>query len=491
MLKSKFLEIVRTFTKKELKEFRDFVTSPIYNSNKNVIRIFDIVRKHWPEFKSPAIEKEKLFEVIYPDKKYNDTVMRILSSDLLSLSEEYITYKRFTRESFDKTKLLLAELKERKLNPLFVKHEREAAEILYKGGISIQDYYLNHFQLESAKIDFLISRDRQNDSGSSQIRKSEYLVTFAITNILNIVQELTEYEEVLNEKQDFRLAAEFLKSLDLDRVMQYMKKHKFKYYNVVEIYYFMYKLQSEHEYEKYYSLLRESIDKNLEIFSSEEQYNLFLILESCCLTRMRYGLLSDYSGLFEVYELMLRREAFTVSSRDYMQANLFRNIFYTAVVLKKFSWAEKFISDFSGFLLPEQKEDMTNYSGAILKFERGELESALGDISKVNYGFFVFKFESRVLMMKIYYEMKSFDSVVSLMDAFSHFLAKNKNVSEVYKEQFMNFLRFLRSLIKYSQNPGKNIKTDIHELKLTIENTRLVINKRWLLEKVNQLESAG
>lgn len=487
MVKSKFLDIVRTFSKEELKEFRGFIASPVYNTNKNVIKIYDIVRKQKPGFNSPVLEKEELFKVIYPGKKYNDTVMRILSSDLLSLSEEFITFKRFSEYSFDKSKYLLEELKDRNLGSLFVKHQKEAGNILNNCGISIQDFYLNHYHLESSNVDFLIRRDRQDESGKNLLRKSEYLVTFALTNILNIVQELSEHEEVLNERSEFSLALEFLNSLDLDRIMKYMKERKFEHYAVIEIYYLMYKCMLGKKYGEEYIRLKELIGKNMELFSREEQYNLFLILESCCLTQMRYGNLNDYNELLNVYELMLGREIFSVSSRDYMQANLYRNIFYTAVVLGKFEWAEKFTSDYSAYLLPGQKEDMIHYTSSILKFERKEFEDALEEITKVNYGFFVFKFDARLVMMKIYYEMKAFDPVLSLVDTFTHFLAKNKIVSEIYKEQFMNFLKFLKMLIKLSQSSPAAGKIDVHELTGKIKSTHVLINKRWLLDKAREM----
>jgi hypothetical protein len=94
MHKSKFIDIVKTFSRDELKQFKDFVNSPYHNSNKNVIKIYDIIRKHVPEFSSAFLEKENLFRAIYPGKKYNDTVMRILSSDLLSLAEEFLILNR-------------------------------------------------------------------------------------------------------------------------------------------------------------------------------------------------------------------------------------------------------------------------------------------------------------------------------------------------------------------------------------------------------------
>jgi hypothetical protein len=52
MEKSKVIDIFRTFSPDELKRFRDFVHSPFHNKNKNVIRLFEILKKYYPDFES-------------------------------------------------------------------------------------------------------------------------------------------------------------------------------------------------------------------------------------------------------------------------------------------------------------------------------------------------------------------------------------------------------------------------------------------------------
>src|SRR5260370_5344844 len=110
MLKSKFIDILKTFSPKEFKQFRDFIHSPFHNSNKNVIKLYEIIRKYTPKFDSSSIEKEKLFRKLYPGKKYNDTVMRILLSDLLRLGEEFLIQRRSRQNPFAENLFLLEEL---------------------------------------------------------------------------------------------------------------------------------------------------------------------------------------------------------------------------------------------------------------------------------------------------------------------------------------------------------------------------------------------
>ena len=486
MLKSKFIDIIKTFSKEELRQFRDFLHSPFHNTNKNVIKVFELIRKYPPDFDSPLLEKEKLFLKIYPGKKYNDTVMRILSSDLLSLAEEFLSYLRLCKNSFTEKKFLMEELKERKAEGLFNKHMKEAEALLNKEGSIDETYFLNRYEIETAKVNFLISNDRQDESGKHLLKTGEYLVNFFLMNILNITQELTEHEEALNEKYDFNLADLILKNTDLEKVMAYLKERNYEYYHVLEIYHYMNKCGGPAVDIKYYNALKETIGANLGQFRREARHNLFLILESCCITLMRYGGGIDYPDLMKVYEMMIEHKIFSDNGRNFMQANLFRNIFYTAVVLKKYEWAEAFLNDYHSYLLPEQREDMFNYTKAVLNFERKRFAEALEQIFRVNYNFFVLKYEAKTLTMKILYELKLFEQALSLIDSFSHFLSKNKKVSELYKRQFMNFLKYCRALIKKSQKKEQFTKVDIAELKKKISDEKDIINKSWLLEKAEE-----
>lgn len=491
MLKSKVIEILRTFSPEELKGFRNYIISPFHNRNRNVIKLFELARKYAPGYDSPGLLKDKLFKKLYPGKKYSDIVMRILLSDLLRLAEEFLAYTRYTKEPFAEEKYLLEELTERNLDSLFNKHIKESEELMKTGGNINDSYFLKGFDIETAKVDFLISKDRQTESGEALLRKGEYLIDFFLMNALNITTELWEHEEVLNAEFGFNLADEFLNNTGLEKILAYMRENNHKHYPVIEIYYYMYMCLKDEANDKYYRKLKDSVIKNLGIFSFDEQYNLFLGLESCCVSRLRLGITSN-NDMMEVYELMLSNNIFSQSSRDYMQANLFRNIFYTAVVLKRYEWAEEFVNDYYNYLLPVQRTDMYNYTTALLSFERKKYETALEHISKVNYGFFVFKFEAKVLMMKIYYELKFYEPALSLVDSFSHFLLKNKKVSKTFREPFMNFLKFLKLLIKTSNNKNTSRRFDSAELSKKAEETKHLIGKRWVLEKSVELEkSAG
>src|SRR4030095_12419291 len=365
MLKSKAAEILRTFTNEELKSFRNYIVSPFHNTNKNVIKLFEIARNFAPEYDSPGLHKENLFKKLYPGKKYSDIVMRILLSDLLRLAEEFLAYTGYIKEPFAEEKYLLSELTNRKLDSLYNKHIKVSEQIMITDGSINEVYFLNKFDLESLKVSFLISKDRQMESWEALKQKGEYLVDFFLINALSITSELWEHEEVFNAKVGFNLVEEFLNNSDLEKILILMKEKDHKHFHVMEVYYYMYLCLKNNESDEYYKKFKDSFIKNLDIYSYDEKYNLFLALESSCVSKIRIGRPGVMEELMKVYELMLSSGIFNQSSRIYMQANLFRNIFYTALRLKRYQWAEDFIERHHKYLVIDQREDMFNYITAL------------------------------------------------------------------------------------------------------------------------------
>jgi hypothetical protein len=484
LVKSKFLDIVKTFSPQELKDFRDFIHSPYHNRNKKVRLIFEIVKKNAPAWESEKLSKEKIFQKLFPGKQYNDVVMRILLSDLVKLTEEFLAFSRYKTSPFIGKKLLLDELKERKLDSFHSRHLRLAEEMLVSSGITNQSYFLDLYNLKSSYIDFMIAHDKQIQTTAEVLKQGEHLLFFSLIGLLNTAHELLTHQEIVNISIDVNLVAEFLKDFNLDAFMGYLKKIDHEYYPVAAIYYYMYKT-CEDEKDEYYFKLKELVEENLHRFGREEKFNLLIILESTCVSKLSSGKQEFYRHLMDIYEFMIKEDLLTHTKKDYIQTNLFRNIFYIAVILKKYEWAEEFIEHYNTRINPEQKENMFHFSRAFLCFEKKQFENALENISKVTHKFFVFKFDAKVLMLKIYYELEEYEPALSLIDSFYHFLSNNKSIHSHDRERFGNFLKYLKLFIKLKDGPQKK---DAGLLKKEISSAGNIINQKWLIEKAKELE---
>src|SRR5438552_1897987 len=137
MLNSNLLKLLAKFTPSEMKEFGEFASSPFFNKNENVIKLFEYVRKYYPDFENKKLEKENAFSKIFPKQKYNDGYMRTLMFRLQNLAEEYLSYANYRKKEGALKINLLDELNSRKLEKAFLKalneQEKEFEESAYKG----------------------------------------------------------------------------------------------------------------------------------------------------------------------------------------------------------------------------------------------------------------------------------------------------------------------------------------------------------------------
>jgi len=62
MIKSKAIQVLKTFSEDELRLFSKFVNSPFHNNNKNLSRLFAYLKKHYPLFDNKRFTKRTLCE---------------------------------------------------------------------------------------------------------------------------------------------------------------------------------------------------------------------------------------------------------------------------------------------------------------------------------------------------------------------------------------------------------------------------------------------
>src|SRR4030095_1171912 len=90
MKDTKIIKFLSLFTKEEFKKFGLFVSSPYFNRLNNVTRLYAILKKYHPDFKSKSLTKENIYKKIFPGQKYDDVKIRALFSYLLALAEKFI-----------------------------------------------------------------------------------------------------------------------------------------------------------------------------------------------------------------------------------------------------------------------------------------------------------------------------------------------------------------------------------------------------------------
>jgi hypothetical protein len=484
VFKSKFIEILKSFSPAELKEFKDFVRSPFHNKNKNVIKMYDLVRKYAPGFENKKLAKGAVYKKLFPGKTYNDAVIRILISDLIRLAEEYISYSRFQRDPLEESMLVIKEMRDRKLHSLFEKAYKEAESRLNLRNITSQNLLLDKMRLERERVEHNIYNDRQKLNSCHQQNFGEYLISYFLINLFELRHDLHVQKDLYNANFEFDMISTFFRSFDFDTYIRYLKDNSFKYYYIVNLYYQMHMADMFPDEDKYYYEFRKELESNLDKLSKSEKQSLYLKLESLIIQKIERGNREYYSDLLELYRILLKHGLYKEEGDPFMRVEMFRNIMFTGLFLKDFEWTEKFISEYVNELTTEHRDNMYYLSLANLYFAKKEFEKALENIIKVNYQLFVLKADVKVITLKIYFELKQIESAISAADTFSKFVLNNRNISELFKDRYLSFLKFYRRLLGIYNENGPLEKIEF--LRKQILQSAEVLSKSWLLEKLSE-----
>jgi len=90
MVNSKLVKLLKTFSKQEILKFKDFVNSPYFNKNRNVINLCEEVLTYGPGFDSAGFTEENVYRKIFGNEKFDYFKIKNIISDLFSLAAEFL-----------------------------------------------------------------------------------------------------------------------------------------------------------------------------------------------------------------------------------------------------------------------------------------------------------------------------------------------------------------------------------------------------------------
>ena len=482
MKNTKIINLLRKFSENELKDFRKFVDSPFFNKEgKYVLRFYDEIRKYYPEFTDLNLERKNIFEKLYPGKFYDDVIMRKLSSSLQRLAEEYLNYVFFRSSGYAKDLMNLRMLRERRLVSQFElkAQDLETSFTEKKHQIDI-DYFRNRFRLETEKINYYMDFNSLVKQQQNSLQKIQgYIVYDALINILDIAYNIlvglnTMYSGKAN------VVLKIIDILDLESVSAMLKKESPDLFPVFELFYLRYLSMLKFD-EETYRKYKKAAFKNLDLYNRENRFTIMVSLQNFCITKFVKGERKFAYELHEIHKEMLKMELLINETNGYMNMNSFRNIILTAQYVGKYSWMEKFIRDYEKSILPEQRESLSAWAKASFHYSNGNFKEALKELQSVKNDHFLTKHDIKLLLMKIFYELKDYETAISFADTYRKMVENDKTYSDIHKNSHKKFAIFYSKFIKLVAN---NNYSELPFLRSEVE--KAVCNsKEWLIEKMN------
>lgn len=484
MISSHYIEILKSFSEEEFNRLEDFLNSPYHNKNSTVIKLFLLIKKYYPEFDSPKLEREKIYIKLYPGKKYNDQVFRNLISDSIKVFLNFLKTEKFNSSKFISEESLLTEANNRVLDNTFRKTLKIINDEFFSHGNISTDYFNFRRTVENNLFSFEIVRGHQERTSEYINNLLDYGFYDFLVKYFDKFFDLKINEYVYNKKSDISELENIISGINFDKVLKKIKSKSETDFKVLQILYLVFKCISDLNDDESYFSLKKIYKENYSLFARETSVIITNRMESICILKGIHGKKEFMKEEFDVMKFAIENKLHK-KENSFMDITRFRNIFNRALSLGETNWAEEFINNHINELKEEFREDLKNYFKAMMSFHKKAFDESQQYLNNMKLNKFIFNLDYRRLMLMIYYEKKDFISAKNLSESFKNFIYKNKNVSDTRKKNLINFINDLNSLI-YSAEGNKSA---LEDLEIRLKADKKIMNREWLIQKISELKN--
>ncbi|MGA2668029.1 MAG: hypothetical protein ABSF32_03825 [Ignavibacteria bacterium] len=467
----KLFDIIRSLSNNEFKRLGEFVTSPYFNKNKNLISLYKYLYTTNFTNNNHSISKRDVYDYVFPSEKYNDTKIRLLFSNFTKLLEKYVSLIQNEKDIFNRKIQLLDYYRERSVNKPYLSLLQELKDT--KGDVFTRNntYYYNRIILEREILESKIFDIVLNLDNSYKAISTNHDLYFIVSK-LQIAIFMYNHSLFLNEDLKFDIWA-------LDAIIKYISENKKeirKDHPLIYMDYLCLMMLTRPDEEIYYFELKKYFEKNSNKLRLIEYYHIANEVKNYCIRKINYSprFNNETSKISKALEM---RGAYN----DSINHIDFFNIIQHGLNMKDMAWVEYFFAKYKSKLEPKYRPDIENISEAYIYFYKKEYEKALQRLQKVSYQNIHLYLMTKVLTIRSYYELKENESCLYTIDAMKHFIKRHEDKIGYYHIHFTKFLLFVKKLI----NLNRSSKTDVDILKKEILTEKDIASKDWLLLKAS------
>lgn len=471
---TKLIIELSTLSKVELNAFGRYVASPFFNANDTCVRFLNILERYYPEFENKAVHREKIFKKLFPKQKYNEQQLRYAMTDLTRLLEDFMAYQEYSIDESTKKHHLVHALSKRKLKKYAGQHQRQAVDALMKSQIWDHEFY-HHLQIAAEDTYHLSATTDVRSLDSDLQNLSDNLDKAYLAKKLKFASEAINRMNILGLKYDLDF---------LPFILDYLKKHPNTDVPPVAVYHQVLLTLMEAENEGHYQNLKAILKKNVNRFTIDEMKDTWGLAQNYCIRKINTGHSGYLRELFENYQFLLEKEI--IIENGFLAQFDFKNIVTIALRLKELDWAEVFIEKYSRLLESTYRLNAISYNRARIYYGREQYKEALRQLLAVEFTDVYYHLDSKVLLLKIYYELDDYEPLLSLIDTVRVYLRRNKQISDYQKLIYSNFNRFLKKLTRKKLGSKKPIK----EIEKEMDSVKQIADLNWLKEKLEEFQPA-
>ena len=478
MLGSDLLEIFKHLTKQDRRELNDFVRSPYHNKREDVISLFDHLDKHLRDDPSvlkdsatkamgQVLKKENVFKAVFVNaKNYDDKQLRYTMSFLLKCIKQFLIYKDLSANELSSEIKLNRALRQRGADKAFEKNIQQSFAVLDNQDLRHADFYFYKYRLQMVEYEFLHRRQRSGDLHLQEV--SDSLDAFYMVEVLRLACSMKSHQSVT--QRTYTMAF-------LNEVLDKIETGAYQPTPSVSAYYFAYKALSNNAQRVDFQALKDIIVEKSAIFPQTEIRDLTLFAINFCIKKLNLGEREYELEALDLYKNGLQTGSFLESGE--ISPYTYTNVMLLAVKNGEFDWSAQFLTDFKKYLPARERENLFKYNLALFYFRKKDYPKAMQLLQEVTLKDVLYNLDARRVLMRIYYELGEYDALNSLLESFTIFIHRQKDLG-YHRQNYLNLIKFVKKLLQINL---KN-KKERAILRGQIESTSELTERDWLLEQL-------
>lgn len=468
MQHSKLVELLKTFTAKELREFGEFVESPFFNKNTELVRFNEYLRSLAPGFLPAKISREAVFAALYPAQEYDEKQLNYLNNFLLKLAEQFIAYGRFKQNELLERYQLLEAYNQRNLEKHYQFIYNQTSKLLDDWPNRNHEFYqLQYLLADISNRHFLKQQIRRFDERLQQA--ADYLDQHYLAAKLKFCCEMLDRKKSIAAEYEVRFA---------DVVSQLVVEHPQLHTPPIAVYHTILNMLLDMGNATFFKKLVSLTEQHKHHFPLDELKDLYSYAINYCIRRVNQGATEFLEELFKLYLKSL--EAGTLMDGGYLSPWAYKNLIGVGLRLQKFDWTEDFIKQYNSKLSPEFRANALHYNLAELCYYKKAHDQALVNLNKVEFSDIYYNLDTKKMMLKIYFELDEIDALLSLLASFKMFLKRTKLISAANKVAYLNFVQALTLLARKERRV-------MPALQRMIDSPEPLGDRAWLKQMLQQV----
>ncbi len=453
MQNSQIVAVLKSFSKKETREFRKWLLSPFHNQRKDVLDLFDYFQKNDHLTKEHLLSKTKIYPKIFGKEPFNDAKIRQTMHFLQKQLDDYLGYKEFKSNEVGNKIFLLRAYRKKKLEKPVKKTISAITELQKNYPYKDFDYLWNQYRFQQ-EVFYGYHAD-QGRKRSVQLNLQEVVDALDQAYFANKIKQscfMLQHQRVSRTEYNKGIINEILTHVNAEKLLNVP---------AIAVYYYLYKTYPETESEKYFYQLRDALNKHLKFFPEQDARDILQMAIYYCIERMNRGKELFVRESFELYKYGV--ESTLLLSNNRIARWDFNNIVRLGSLTREFDWVHDFIEKYQDYLEAADRENIVHFGRAKLFYAEGNYAASMRELALVKEDDILLNLSSKHTLLKIYFETDEFEPLEFLLDSMGRYI-RRKDVPSNYKMVYESIIRLTKKMSRtnpYNKEQIKSLQQEI------------------------------